>query len=184
MIVCPVCEHQQQQGLECEACGKVFSRAKVPSLPVEPVAGLEQNLLADPRAQVASQPLGELERNAVLSGPDLPVVRVAELEHHAERKAGEVAVEQVDGLDRAREPAEERSAPPPADGPVTCRYCRNVQAEGAMCDRCGMRLPRAAALPAPAPGVEEVTRCRKCGSPALADQRCPECGQPVPMPEA
>ena len=31
-------------------------------------------------------------------------------------------------------------------GAVTCRYCRNVQSTGSLCERCGMKLPQIVAI--------------------------------------
>jgi hypothetical protein len=70
---------------------------------------------------------------------------------------------------------------------MKCRYCGHEQVEGVLCDRCGMRLPRfgpdAAAAAAPAGAAADDLRVRcKCGSPALAGQRCSNCGELVAMP--
>ncbi len=74
------------------------------------------------------------------------------------------------------------------EGPLTCRYCRHVQTVGALCERCGMRLPQVAA-PAQIIGgqlldAESVrVRCRACGAKVVAGAKCSDCGHDVPFPE-
>ena len=65
---------------------------------------------------------------------------------------------------------------------ATCRYCRNVQATGLFCDRCGMLLPRPLAPTAAvaAPRVERVS-CPRCFERTPADRpRCGACGALLP----
>lgn len=166
MIVCPLCEHQQAQGTECDGCGKV--------------------LVSGGAAKVEVSPLPELELSRVRAGPDLPAVRLPDLEATGAPGVGPVPVQPLPELEAGRAPADGTRTAAPV-GPVTCRYCRNVQAEGAVCERCGMRLPKLAApveARGPAPKGEAVwTRCRKCGAPAKGGERCGDCGHPVPMPE-
>jgi hypothetical protein len=102
---------------------------------------------------------------------------------------GEVAVERIADLSIDRAAPESRTPMP--QGPVTCRYCRNVQAAGAMCDRCGMKLPVVIVVPEAVMGtlvkgspLAEKTRCRSCGAPATAGERCGDCGRDVPFPDA
>lgn len=70
-------------------------------------------------------------------------------------------------------------------GQVTCRYCRKVQKEGALCEGCGMKLPvlgaPAAAAKAPTRAREaERARCPGCGARVPSDARCTDCGAWVP----
>jgi len=182
MITCPVCEHQQQSGAECENCGKQFS-TRAPPVEVQRLPELEQTLIVDPRLRVDAAPMAELEATRLRGGPDLPAQQVPELEMTSMASAGNVAVEKLPELDLAR--AEDdgvRTAAP--TGPLTCRYCHNVQAEGLVCEKCGMRLPRAAAPQAPeavvlSPDDDEWTRCRDCGSRAKRGTRCGNCGHMV-----
>jgi methionyl-tRNA synthetase len=74
-------------------------------------------------------------------------------------------------------------------GAITCRYCRNVQATGSICEKCGMRLPVVIIVPqatgAPAKKGEPVSaRCRACGAPAKAGERCGDCGNLLPPADA
>lgn len=181
MIVCPVCEHQQAQGFECENCGKQLARPAVAAAaPVTPMLELEQTrVVASERLNVAVQPLADLEQNQQTAGPDLPAQLVAELETTALPKAAAVPTAPVPDLDTGRAVDDgQRTAAP--SGAVTCRYCRNVQASGTICDKCGMRLPKA-----PAPRTQQAaaedgwTICTDCGTRALIGRLCPSCGTRV-----
>ena len=189
MITCPVCEHQQAAGSECEVCGKRFSDRAPDAGPVARLPELEQTQLVDPKIAVPAERLAELEATRVRSGPDLPPQQIPELERTQAAPAPNVAVQPVPDLDVGRAQDDEARTPAPS-GPVTCRYCHNVQETGLLCDRCGMRLPRSGA-PAEAPAqaatrtVEgEWTRCRECGSRARHGTRCGNCGHLVDPPPA
>jgi len=163
MVVCPVCEHQQLLGEECQVCGKKLTGPGVVPLPVEPLPGLESTSLGDagPAAPVAIPELEPTRHGPVAAipalTPDVEPTRAAPVQ---------VAAEAVPGLEQTR------GEPIPGDGPtarpatLTCRYCRseNPPSEGT-CGRCGMRLPVwevAAAPPPPGPGAE--ARCAACGT--------------------
>jgi ribosomal protein L32 len=99
-----------------------------------------------------------------------------------------VSVEMVPEMDTGRAPDDGvRTAAP--TGAVTCRYCRNVQAEGMVCDKCGMRLPKArpaagsaaAAKEAAAVAAEDLTwlPCQKCRTPTRPNKICTVCGTRV-----
>jgi len=182
MITCPLCEHQQEFGLECEACGKdlgALGALGPPPARDEPLEGLErQELVGD----VASEPLLDLELTPY-QRVEVAAEVTPELERTAVEPVGEVPVEPMIDLshDRAND-TDPRT--PMEEGPVTCRYCRHVQPPQRLCERCGMSLPsRAVAAPSSASvRVPEVrARCRFCGAPALAGQRCGDCGREVPL---
>lgn len=189
MIMCPVCEHVQQHGGECDRCGKLLAAVAPAEVPVAPLPELEVTRHAGTGGALPTQALPELESTAVRSGPDLPPESIQDLEHtRAEPVA--VAAAALPELERGREEGDgTRTAAP--TGAVTCRYCRNVQAEGMFCDRCGMRLPRVAVrAERSASGVDVRsgadavwTRCRRCGAVARGGRRCGDCGHLVPMPE-
>jgi ribosomal protein L32 len=77
-------------------------------------------------------------------------------------------------------------------GAVVCRYCRNVQAEGMVCDKCGMRLSRVRPTPgagATAKGMgapEEAPwlPCPKCRTPTRPNKICTVCGTRVKAADA
>jgi hypothetical protein len=186
MIVCPVCEHQQVNGGECELCGKNLTGAVGGvEVSVVPIEGLEPT---SPGAagEVPVQPLIELEVTRQES-PALNVAAMVELDQTGFGPTLELAIEPVELSDDRAPDDGQRTALP--SGPVTCRYCRNVQASGLICDTCGMRLPYAAGDAAPVvggviAGEGERVRCKSCGAPAKAGGRCGDCGREVPFPEA
>jgi hypothetical protein len=193
MITCPVCEHQQAHGLECESCGKVLSVARPMRVAVTPMAELEGTELQGGRGEVHVQAIADLEGTKLRAGPDLPPMMVPDIDRTELQKVGEVPLEVVSGLDLGREEDDGQRTQLPT-GAVTCRYCRNVQMEGAVCEKCGMRLPYNPA--AVVVGVEEGaaagpkkrkeavwTRCKSCGAPAKGGEKCGDCGRDVPMPE-
>jgi hypothetical protein len=187
MIVCPVCEHSQAMGSECEQCGKVLALVPVEALPeAPPPAGFEVTGLGDASApELPPVRIADLEATPLAAGgPDLPVQPPAGLELSQQAPVGEVTVEMVGDLDRAREEPTEKTAP--TVGALRCRYCQHAQADGGFCDRCGMRLPK---IPEPdleaLPGAASKmvwTRCRACGAPAKGGSQCGDCGREVPMP--
>lgn len=168
MIVCPVCEHAQAQGAECEVCGKrlLSGPAAIPFVP--PVEGLEPTRHADVDASAPLLPELEPTRAAGVDvaedpAPDLDPGRAAPVD---------VADDPVPDLERTQDGV-------PDDGPTavpaiaTCRYCRTPAAPGErVCGRCGMRLPlfeeRADEEPPP-------PRLCGCGA-AVTGPLCPNCG--------
>lgn len=184
MIICPMCEHPQADGFECEVCGRaLLSLDPLPPPPADPVEGLEQTGggAAGPVA-VEAMPEFEASRFAPVL---IPVQAAPDVEHTSEVVVGEVPVERMADM------SEDRAAPVgPATvlsaGPVQCRYCGQPQGAGAICERCGMRLPRKAGVPVVAAAPvrrkrePERVRCRKCGAPAKEGGRCGDCGTEVP----
>jgi hypothetical protein len=179
MIVCPVCEHAQPSGAECEVCGKLLgpadatpargpfmvSRAGSPfmvSLPNhDRLDGLEPTLHAVLRQ-------GRDERTAA---PEL----MADLEPTA---VGAVAGSDAGAPAPVPDLVPTAVADLPGDGPtpesiaVLCRYCRSPAMPGErICGHCGMRLPVAALR---APPAAALPRCR-CGLP-VSGSVCPGCG--------
>lgn len=189
MIVCPVCETHVEFGFECEVCGKDLSAV----------------LGALPPAPVTIQKMAELEQTIPERVGDIPIERAPDVEVTAFAKAGEVAsapipdfektvadkigdivVLPIDDISEDRVPDDGvRTAI--QTGPLTCRYCKNVQTQGTICEKCGMKLPQIAV--AAAAGTKKKkkpevwTRCRACAAPALGGENCRECGREVPMPE-
>jgi hypothetical protein len=175
MIVCPVCEHPQALGTECEVCGKRLSPAAAAVPPVPAVEGLEPTRL-DPGGQALP-----------------PADRLAELEPTRHRPVNLSAAEPALDVEPTRAPPADVDAPPlpdlertgtgiPGDAPtalplnVLCRYCRTPATPGErLCARCGMRLPIMA----------ESTTAREDARPAggicgygarVTGPRCPSCG--------
>lgn len=174
MIVCPVCEHQQALGEECQVCGRKLYGPGVVPLPVEPLPGLEGTSHGDAGpAPAAVVPDLEPTLHPAAAAPAAPA-----LELEPTRAAPvQVAAEAVPGLEGTM------ADPIPGDGPtarpatLTCRYCRteNPPSE-AICGRCGMRLPPWEGAAAAAPlEPAEGTRCPACGTLNLGEI-CSGCG--------
>ncbi|MFL5318303.1 MAG: hypothetical protein ACJ790_01505 [Myxococcaceae bacterium] len=189
MIVCPVCENQQPSGDECSVCGKQLTAAKGATVaPVAPLAELEVTQHTGPQ-NVVAQPIEGLEVTRIPSPAQVAPESVEGLEHtEVVLRNLQVIVDRVADLELGREVDDGvRTAAP--TGAVTCRYCQNVQAEGLICNRCGMRLPKArieaeAVAGSPNPKKEPVwTRCKRCGAPAKAEEPCRDCGTFVPLPD-
>lgn len=185
---CPVCDHEQAFGLECDVCGKELGglgELGPPPVPIAPLEGLEQTS-PDRVGEVQVERIGELESTRM---PDVQVAvqAIPDVDHGRAGPVGEVPVERVDVMvDRVPDDGVRTALP---TGAVTCRYCRNVQATGSICERCGMKLPVVIIVPQ-VQGVaigrpEPVkTRCRACGAPATAGERCGDCGHEVAFPDA
>lgn len=186
MITCPLCEHQQAFGFECEVCGKELgglSALGPPPAREERLEGLEPNA-GPPAGEVPVAPLEGLEPGRFQEAALAPPEAVAGLELNQAAPVGEVPLERFDDLTADRAPDDGQRTVLATDA-VTCRYCRQVQAPAASCVRCGMSLPR---VQAPEEGVilgtAEVVagRCRACGVRGVAGQRCTDCGALVPFP--
>ncbi len=193
MIVCPVCEHPQAQGFECDVCGRQLVSSREIAQSVLPLAELEQTLYADAGAVVLPDTLPDLELTRVDStAPVPPAPPMPELELFR-ATAVDVAVQPLPELDAHRlagpNPAERTPAP---TGAAVCRYCRNVQAVGMFCDRCGMRLPRvviSASAGASAGAQRDLSDedrpvvMHACGARTRAGEPCASCGAFVPLPD-
>ncbi len=188
MILCPLCEHPQEAGDTCDNCGKQLSAPRPTAVATAPLAELEQTELPAARAPVAVSALAELEQTRA-GRVEVPVQALPEVERTGAAPVQAPPVQPLPELDlgRAADDGVRTAAP---TGAITCRYCRNVQAAGLLCERCGMALPKAKAPAAAARGAAPVragdtvwTRCRKCGATARGGERCGDCGHAVPMPE-
>jgi hypothetical protein len=165
MVACPVCEHVQASGEDCDVCGKRLAGPGVEPLPVEPVPGFEPTVAAATEAAYAEvvpglEPthLAPVADVAVPPAPDLEPTRMDPVDAPAEAVPGFEATE---------------AEPIPGDGPtplpavLVCRYCRTpAPPTDVLCGRCGMKLP--AYLPAAAeavlPGDPVPVRCFSCAT--------------------
>jgi hypothetical protein len=177
MVVCPVCEHAQEHGVECLVCGKSLlvvaasvdptpqldgleaTRAEtLPSPDPERIADLEPTALETTDPGASADPAPWIERTA-----RDPVLTTTGEELEVERTAA--APDDVPGRDLLE--------------PPTCRYCRVPAAPGEVfCARCGLKL---AVYRSPEPEERRgvVRRCRFCGA-AGAGEACPSCGARLP----
>ncbi len=171
MVVCPVCEHTQAAGTECEVCGHRLRAPLDADQPVAVMDGLESTL-----QPAAPEPPPEVVPGLELTGAAPVEVpggdRVADLE-----QTGNAPVDPpIDALPVERTgdgaPADERT---PYPAMVNCRYCRTPAAPGEkLCSRCGMRRPLPSA-PAAAPPAG-VGPQRGSGGVPVVGPRCPACG--------
>lgn len=189
MILCPVCEHSQSRVDECENCGKRLSPPHSDATPVTRLPELQQTRLMPALPQVPDVPMPELDLHRVQGVPALPSAPVPELEPTRHRGVPPVAAQAFPEFASHRvADAGAKTAPPM--GAVTCRYCRNVQATGLLCDRCGMRLPRVRAQKAATQkgrASEDETgyaRCLTCRQPGRVGTDCRECGTAIVATES
>ncbi len=178
MIVCPVCEHAQERGAECEVCGKALLVRGAAAIPeVAPVEGLEPtgHAAVDAIEETVPELEPTLHRPVDVDAPPVPDVEPT--------RTGpvDVVADTVPDLERTQ-------ADLPDDGPtplpltVTCRYCRTPAMPGErICGRCGMRLPALPGAAPPAAPLAEARRCTDCGAIAPG-ARCPACGSRVSQP--
>ena len=168
MIVCPVCEHAQAQGAECEVCGKrlVEGPGGIPA--VAPLDGLEPTGL--PGVEVPAERVAELEPTAL---PGAGAVEADPVLLEPTRIAPvDVAVDPAPDLERVGDgiPEDARTEVPLF---VTCRYCRTEAMPGErVCGRCGMRLPD---FGGPIPDAEPTAQPCGCGA-IVRGSLCPVCG--------
>ena len=184
-MICPVCEHQQEFGVECEVCGKDLGGLDdlgAPPAAPQVVEGLEATI-GERVGEIALDAVADLEVTTFSAG-EVAVESMTDMERTENAPVGTLLAERVADMtdDRAPDDGARTAAP---TGAVTCRYCRNVQAEGVICEKCGMRLPKVSAPVVAATGVKpeqstETVRCRSCGAPAKPGQRCTDCGREVP----
>ncbi len=185
---CPVCEHEQAFGIECDVCGKALGGLDglgPPPVREERLEGLEATI-PERLGEVPVEKMGDLELSRFAPVQVAPDV-TPDLELSRAPDVGNVPVERVADLTIDRVPDDGQRTVLP-QGPLTCRYCRNVQATGVICERCGMRLPAVQVAPQVVGGVmlndEDLkVRCRACGAPATAGKKCTDCGHDVPFPE-
>jgi ribosomal protein L32 len=178
MIVCPVCENPQAQGTVCDVCGRELAAAAKVDVPIVKLPDLEGTLVEGGRAPVVVAPIADLEATRSEAVGAVQTVALQELERTAAEAVGAVQVAALSDLDQTRYvDTDARTAVP--TGAVTCRYCKNVQAQGAICDRCGMKLPKVSATPQAASAEGQVT-CTDCGTPGAPGRPCRACGARIP----
>jgi hypothetical protein len=175
MIVCPVCEHAQPQGTECDLCGKRLAAGPSDAdLAIPAVDGLEPTLR--PPADAVEERMAELEPTLRGAG-DATIVEDPTPDLEATRAAP------VD-VDAPLAPDIERTqAGIPDDPPtlvpevVVCRYCRTPASPGErLCARCGVRLPVTAGAVAGGGDPDQLRVCT-CGTTVRPDASlCPSCG--------
>jgi hypothetical protein len=156
MRPCPVCE-SPVSGWACEVCGKELGGVPGAAVPVAPLEGLELTELPGlPPERLAFAPAPDLEPTLLAAVPEIPGDPIPGWEPTEPSGGPDMPAGGLPEVDLGRET--QHDAPTVVPAAATCRYCRNVQATGLFCDRCGMRLPRPLAPTAAvaAPRVERV----------------------------
>ena len=172
MAVCPLCEHTQPGGTECEACGRPLTAGSPSPGAFPPLEGLEPTLVAPADAPAELVPGLEVTSYAPVGAP--PAEIVPDLEPTPAAPA-DVPVAPLRGVDRGLEGLPD-DAPTPFPTLVVCRYCRTEATLGErICARCGMRLPALALVPTPSVAEEAQPRMCSCGTP-VRGSRCASCG--------
>jgi hypothetical protein len=173
MIVCPVCEHPQETGAECEVCGKRFAPGAIRVPPVAPMEGLESTSVG----------AVEFDPFSLAPIPGLEPTRTGPVDAPEEATPGvePTRMAPVDVDSPLIPDIERQAAEIPGDAPTAlpiapvCRYCRTPAVPGErLCSRCGMRLPVIDRQLIPE-GTEGVRLCTNCGSVTTRDL-CPACG--------
>jgi hypothetical protein len=167
---CPVCEHPQEGGAECEVCGRPLLAVVEVEAVVAALEGLETTALAEPLAAGAAEPLADLEPTLQVGAGEVLADPVPDLEP--------TLAAPVEAFGEAVPDLETTAAPPSGDPrtelplfPV-CRYCRTPAGPGErICGRCGMGL----ALQPPAAVASPGPRLCSCGTP-ITRSICPACG--------
>lgn len=180
MATCPLCEHDQPSGGECEVCGHRLRGPGTESAPVAPLPGLEPTLAG--RVDVAGETLPDLEPTRL----EPAGAAASEDRGWVEPTRAEPAVappgEPVPDLERhLAEPVPDEAGALDPLAPVVCRYCRSTAMPGdKFCARCGMRLARFD--PVRMAGAERGELvCRDCGAMG-AGPRCRRCGARMVSP--
>lgn len=182
MIICPVCEHHQAQGDECDNCGKKLQAPRPVAVAVAVLPELEQTQLAGGRVPVPVDVVPELEVTRLKAGPDLPPQVVQDLDPtRMDAKAlPDMPILPLDELDTGR--AEDDGVRTMAFGPVVCPNCSHVQFEESLdCGQCGLRLPRirqdeTPRQPGRAAGEQPWVDCPRCRTPNRPGAVCATCG--------
>jgi hypothetical protein len=179
MPICPVCEHSQPAGDECERCGRKLSGAP-PGPPVTPLPGLEPTLAE--RVEVPAERLPDLEPTRLQAGADAPPEDAsAWIEADRAPPVGEIAPDAIPGLEHHRAEPVPDDGEQARQGPQICRYCRTEAMPGdRFCGRCGMRLPRFDPVRVAAQERGDLV-CRDCGAMGEGP-RCRRCGARMVSP--
>ena len=176
MSVCPLCEALAESRV-CEVCGHVFApEVSPPTAPPPRLAELDAAPSVGGLGPVV--PLTDLEPTRFAATAAAEGSTETDWERTRVGEVPDVSAGGLEELERGREaPDAERTLPSVVS--VTCRYCRNVQASGLLCERCGMRLPwsvKVAASSRPTLDPDLLVRCPLCGVRTYQRERCAACG--------
>jgi len=141
MSTCPLCEHAQAAGEECEVCGHKLTGPGTEMEPVAPLAGLEPTRME--AVDVAAETFPDLEPTR-LEAVVVPSEDPGWADPMRAEPAHEGIPDPVPGLEHHRvEPVPDEGPALDPLAPVVCRYSRSAAMPGdKFCGRCGMRLAR------------------------------------------
>lgn len=174
MLTCPVCEHAQRGGDECEVCGKRLASGAGAGWEVEPLPGLEPTRAGF--VEVGAEQVEGLEPTRFAGASLQAEAPIDWVEPTSAGPVGAVALDRTPDLEPTRAEAVPGDGPDPL-APAVCRYCRTTAAPGdRFCTRCGMRIPLFDARQVAAEILG--SRCPECGAEG-AVERCRRCGARV-----
>lgn len=177
MIVCPLCEHQQNQGTVCEVCDRVLVVPQPTGVITEMLADLECTSLPGGAASVAVERMAELDEHRIAAVQIVVPENMVDFERTRHADAGvALPAEAVPGIEPTR--FEDDGQRTTVSATRTCRYCGNIQQGGVLCERCGLRLPGSeVARPAKKQsGEPQPIPCPACSVLGFAGTRCRGCG--------
>jgi hypothetical protein len=174
-MTCPVCDAPALSRL-CEVCGHAFAAEASPSeIALSPLLDLD---VPPAPAQVQLAPLFDLEPTRFQATVLPPGPPEMDWERTRLGEVPDIAAGGLAEFESGRETAAS-DLTPPSTASVVCRYCRNVQTSGLMCDHCGMRLPwsaKATLVLSPLLDPDLLVRCPRCGIRTYQRERCAGCG--------
>jgi len=182
MVTCPVCEHVQPAGEECQECGRSFG-AGAQAAPVAALAGLEPTRMD--RVEVAAEPVPDLEPTRLAEALEAGAVAAPEAPEAwvdlAAGRVGPVPVDPLEGLERHLADPVPDDGEGPVLGPLLCRYCRReAHPADVFCAHCGYRLSRFRPVKLAAEERGELV-CPDCGAMGEGP-RCRRCGARMAAP--
>jgi hypothetical protein len=185
---CPVCE-TENQGAQCNTCGKALEVREAADGNVTLVEGLEPTPVAPVDLAVHVEPLPGVEHTQL--GPQMDVAQYWTAGPIAlERTGHDPTVDAPAGagagldLDLGREQDSDERTPAPTETAV-CPFCGTPSLD-AVCDVCGRRKFRSAAAAeeaAPAAVSGDTRVCPSCFARVPIEVRCSDCGMPFPLAE-
>lgn len=176
MVTCPVCE-APARGRLCDICGHAF--APEPGGAAVPLTALDLDIPPLAAVPLALEPLLDMEPTRFAAVSIAPTSADLELLQTRLPAAPDVAAGGLEALETGRETTPSEPTLASTDS-VVCRYCRNVQTSGMLCERCGMRLPwsaKAAVPAAPLLDDDSLVLCPQCGTRTYPRERCAGCGR-------
>jgi len=169
--ICPLCEHVQAGGAECEVCGRRLGTELAGHAEVAALEELVPTALSA-GAEVTGAPLELLETTAFAWTGAPAAERMVDLEGTLAAPV-EVADDRTPDIEATRLTPVDDAVELLALG-VTCRYCQAEALPGeVLCVRCGVRLPVPLA-PELSSAAGQAALC-SCGAP-VRGSICPQCG--------